>query len=228
MHARIFKIIDGSATPSGTSSATTTPNGWSRRTPTSSLPAHARDRSTRTCRALHSTTYCPENRARYKNLILSIILIPFFGQPAHRSEEGRYRPSLGNGVGSVTSVRAGVGVTDGSAGRVSPVHSAAAARRRRRLARRPGPRPGMATRTLVHGQFALHGVILQVRCDPPFPSPAKGSCWSVASARAASAVKPRRMSITPAASQTFVALGTGITRTGSGSTGPAPRGHSAH
>ena len=50
------------------------------------------------------------------------------------------------------------------------------------------------------------GIVDILRC------PANGSCCSVASAWAASAVKLRRMSVTPAASQTFVALGTGITR----------------
>jgi hypothetical protein len=58
--------------------------------------------------------------------------------------------------------------------------------------------------------------------------PAKGSCWSVASAWAASAAKPRRMSVTPAASQTLVMAGTGITRTGPGSTGQVPRDRSGH
>ncbi len=58
--------------------------------------------------------------------------------------------------------------------------------------------------------------------------PANGSCCSVASAWAASAAKPRRMSVTPAASQTLVVAGTGITRTGPGSTGPVPRDRSGH
>ena len=56
--------------------------------------------------------------------------------------------------------------------------------------------------------------------------PVNGSCFSVCSACAASVVNPRRMSVTPAASQTRVFAGTGITPTCHGSAAPAPRDRS--
>lgn len=67
------------------------------------------------------------------------------------------------------------------------------------------------SRNAIQGIFIMAifngtGIVDILRC------PANGSCCNVASAWAASAVKLRRMSVTPAASQTFVALGTGITR----------------
>lgn len=53
--------------------------------------------------------------------------------------------------------------------------------------------------------------------------PANGSCFSTVSAWAASAVNARRMSVTPAASQTYVFVGTGIIRIDLVSAGPAPQ-----
>ena len=58
------------------------------------------------------------------------------------------------------------------------------------------------------------------RCPP------KGSCFSTASACAAKEAKPLRMSVTPAASQTRVLAGTGITPKVPGSAAPAPQDHS--
>ncbi len=55
--------------------------------------------------------------------------------------------------------------------------------------------------------------------------PANGSCFNTASACAASAVNPLRMSVTPAASQTRVFAGTGITPIAPGSAEPALRDH---
>ena len=57
--------------------------------------------------------------------------------------------------------------------------------------------------------------------------PANGSCFSTASACAASAVNPLRMSVAPAASQTRVFAGTGITPSRPGSAAPEPRDHSS-
>ena len=60
------------------------------------------------------------------------------------------------------------------------------------------------------------------------PSPTFGhrsSCFSVCSAWAANVVNPRRMSVTPAASQTRVFAGTGIMQKGPGSDGPRLRDH---
>lgn len=56
--------------------------------------------------------------------------------------------------------------------------------------------------------------------------PVKGSCFSTASACAAKAAKPLRMSVTPAASQTRVVAGTGIKPTVPGSGGPEIPGRS--
>jgi hypothetical protein len=55
--------------------------------------------------------------------------------------------------------------------------------------------------------------------------PENGSCFSVASACAASVANPRRMSVTPAASQTLAFAGTGITTSGRGSAAPGHRDH---
>ena len=56
--------------------------------------------------------------------------------------------------------------------------------------------------------------------------PANGSCFSTASACAASAAKPLRMSVTPAASQTRVLAGTGITLSDPVSDAPRLQDHS--
>ena len=58
--------------------------------------------------------------------------------------------------------------------------------------------------------------------------PAKRSCFTTASACAASPVNPLRMSVALAASQTRVLAGTGITASGPGSGAPMPRDHSHH
>jgi hypothetical protein len=89
------------------------------------------------------------------------------------AKQRRHHPPLGDGLGSVAAMPEGVAVTFGRSAAFSATvkPTASPSRHSGRLARHTAPVPGAASRALMHGQVAVHGV------DPPLlmllPSPRK-------------------------------------------------------
>lgn len=76
-----------------------------------------------------------------------------------------------------------------------------------------------------HASWLFHQIILSRSPRRPRNTnrwPLNGSCAKVFSPCAASVLNPRRISVTPAASQTFVLEGTGITRSAPSIAAPIP------
>ena len=99
----------------------------------------------------------------------SLVFIDLFDEPIHVLEQGGKCSPLGDGLGGIAAMPQGMAIAPWCAGRLAAVHPAASVRHRGRLAGRPGPRPGSATRAQVHGQSALHGVDPPILRDPHPP-----------------------------------------------------------
>jgi hypothetical protein len=104
-------------------------------------------------------------------------------QAAHGTElvpagldQGRHFPPLGDGFGGIAPMPQGVPVAGLTTAPISAAvkPTASPSRHGRRLTRHPAPVPRPASRALVHGQAAVHGLVPPVSMPPP-PPPGQGS-----------------------------------------------------
>jgi hypothetical protein len=112
-------------------------------------------------------------RAYPKRARGSFIVPNLFDQSLHLADQRGELPPLGDRLGGETPVLESMVIALRRTGRGAAVHPTAPVHHRWRLARRPGPRPGSATRAQVHGQSALHGVVPGTQRTPGSERPSQ-------------------------------------------------------